>query len=157
MHILYTHTKTRWRAEREVLERERMEGRKQATSYSSSSSLTSELFGSKESSSSSGIFGSIFAPSSKVLLVSVYCFFVLIYWVYMIEICDCSIRFWLLCFSLRSFLFCISRKGKRSYIKNFEWIAIYVLYIAFFVMFAKLGECIFGELINASHRKKWIK
>ncbi|KAE8099312.1 hypothetical protein FH972_017303 [Carpinus fangiana] len=45
-----------------------MEGRKQATSYSSSSSLTSELFGSKESSSSnSGIFGSIFAPSSKVL------------------------------------------------------------------------------------------
>jgi len=44
-----------------------MEGRKQATSYSSSSSLTSELFGSKESSSSSGIFGSIFAPSSKVV------------------------------------------------------------------------------------------
>ncbi|XP_062166702.1 uncharacterized protein LOC133873014 [Alnus glutinosa] len=44
-----------------------MEGRKQATSYSSSPSLTSELFGSKESSSSSGIFGSIFAPSSKVL------------------------------------------------------------------------------------------
>ncbi|XP_059428357.1 uncharacterized protein LOC132162117 [Corylus avellana] len=44
-----------------------MEGRKQATSYSSSSSLTSELFGSKESSSNSGIFGSIFAPSSKVL------------------------------------------------------------------------------------------
>lgn len=67
-----------------------MEGRKEATSYSSSSSLTSELFGSKESSSSSGIFGSIFAPSSKVQLVSVYCFFVLIY---MIEICDCSIRF----------------------------------------------------------------
>lgn len=42
-----------------------MEGRKQASS--SSSSLTSELFGSKESSSSTGIFGSIFAPSSKVV------------------------------------------------------------------------------------------
>ncbi|XP_041026374.1 uncharacterized protein LOC121266570 [Juglans microcarpa x Juglans regia] len=47
-----------------------MEGRKQvsSSSYSSSSSLTSELFGSKESSlSSTGIFGSIFEPSSKVL------------------------------------------------------------------------------------------
>ncbi|KAF3449044.1 hypothetical protein FNV43_RR09768 [Rhamnella rubrinervis] len=41
-----------------------MEGRKQ---MGSSSSFTSELFGSQESSSSSGIFGSIFAPSSKVL------------------------------------------------------------------------------------------
>ncbi|CAI0427367.1 unnamed protein product [Linum tenue] len=49
-----------------------MEGKKQhpgSQSSSSSSSFTSELFGSKESSlsSSSGIFGSIFAPSSKVL------------------------------------------------------------------------------------------
>lgn len=41
-----------------------MEGRKQ---MGSSSSFTSELFGSKESSSSNGIFGSIFAPSSKVV------------------------------------------------------------------------------------------
>ncbi|KAK9193385.1 hypothetical protein WN944_004082 [Citrus x changshan-huyou] len=41
-----------------------MEGRKQT---GSSSSLTNELFGSKESSSSSGIFGSIFSPPSKVL------------------------------------------------------------------------------------------
>ncbi|KAG2685908.1 hypothetical protein I3843_10G140900 [Carya illinoinensis] len=48
-----------------------MEGRKPAassSSSSSSSSLTDELFGFKESASSStGIFGSIFAPSSKVL------------------------------------------------------------------------------------------
>ncbi|KAK9290649.1 hypothetical protein L1049_008822 [Liquidambar formosana] len=47
-----------------------MEGRKQAGS-SSSSSFTSDLFGTKESypspSSSTGIFGSIFSPSSKVL------------------------------------------------------------------------------------------
>lgn len=46
-----------------------MEGRKQVGS-SSSSSFTSELFGAKDSyssSSSKGIFGSIFAPSSKVL------------------------------------------------------------------------------------------
>ncbi|KAF5953709.1 hypothetical protein HYC85_006565 [Camellia sinensis] len=45
-----------------------MEGKKQMGSSSSSSSFTSDLFGSKESSvsSSSGIFGSIFAPSSKV-------------------------------------------------------------------------------------------
>ncbi|XP_015897037.1 uncharacterized protein LOC107430685 isoform X2 [Ziziphus jujuba] len=42
-----------------------MEGRKPMGS--SSSSFTSELFGSKETSSSTGIFGSIFAPSSKVL------------------------------------------------------------------------------------------
>ncbi|XWS67143.1 hypothetical protein CRYUN_Cryun05aG0261900 [Craigia yunnanensis] len=43
-----------------------MEGRKGVGS--SSSSFTSELFGSKESpSSSAGIFGSIFAPPSKVL------------------------------------------------------------------------------------------
>ncbi|KAA8518963.1 hypothetical protein F0562_016263 [Nyssa sinensis] len=44
-----------------------MEGRKEVAS-SSSSSFTSDLFGSKDSSgsSSSGIFGSIFAPSSKV-------------------------------------------------------------------------------------------
>ncbi|KAM6550814.1 hypothetical protein CsatB_000622 [Cannabis sativa] len=41
-----------------------MDGKKQV---GSSSSFTSELFGSKESSPSSGIFGSIFAPSSKVL------------------------------------------------------------------------------------------
>ncbi|XP_062095447.1 uncharacterized protein LOC133801293 [Humulus lupulus] len=41
-----------------------MDGKKQV---GSSSTFTSELFGSKESSSSSGIFGSIFAPSSKVL------------------------------------------------------------------------------------------
>ncbi|CAK7342752.1 unnamed protein product [Dovyalis caffra] len=45
-----------------------MEGKKQvgsSSSSSSSSSFTSELFGSKEySPSSSGIFGSIFAPSS---------------------------------------------------------------------------------------------
>ena len=44
-----------------------MEGRKPA---GSSSSFTSELFGSKDSSSSSGIFGAIFAPpftSPKVL------------------------------------------------------------------------------------------
>ncbi|KAJ7961346.1 Plant/T7H20-70 protein [Quillaja saponaria] len=49
-----------------------MEGRKQigsSSSSSSSSSFTSELFGSKESypSSSSGIFGSIFASTSKAL------------------------------------------------------------------------------------------
>ncbi|XP_022745636.1 uncharacterized protein LOC111295978 [Durio zibethinus] len=43
-----------------------MEGRKGVGS--SSSTFTSELFGSKESpSSSTGIFGSIFAPSSKVI------------------------------------------------------------------------------------------
>lgn len=42
-----------------------MEGRKK----SDSSSFTTDLFGSKDSpaSSSTGIFGSIFAPSSKVL------------------------------------------------------------------------------------------
>ncbi|CAN0926465.1 hypothetical protein LINGRAHAP2_LOCUS35357 [Linum grandiflorum] len=50
-----------------------MEGKKhlpESQSSSSSSSFTSELFGSRDSSfssSSSGIFGSIFAPSSKVL------------------------------------------------------------------------------------------
>ncbi|XP_022767621.1 uncharacterized protein LOC111311987 isoform X2 [Durio zibethinus] len=46
-----------------------MEGGKGVgSSSSSSSSFTSELFGSKESpSSSTGIFGSIFAPPSKVL------------------------------------------------------------------------------------------
>ncbi|BFG36286.1 hypothetical protein CerSpe_225600 [Prunus speciosa] len=43
-----------------------MEGRKQV---GSSSSFTSDLFGSKESSSSSGIFGAIFAPSSKELVL----------------------------------------------------------------------------------------
>uniref|UniRef100_A0A5B6YQV5 Uncharacterized protein n=1 Tax=Davidia involucrata TaxID=16924 RepID=A0A5B6YQV5_DAVIN len=45
-----------------------MEGKKQLDS-SSSSSFTSDLFGSKDSSalSSSAIFGSIFAPSSKVV------------------------------------------------------------------------------------------
>ncbi|TQD77637.1 hypothetical protein C1H46_036847 [Malus baccata] len=43
-----------------------MEGRKKTGS--SSSSFTSELFGSKESSASSGIFGAIFAPSSKDLV-----------------------------------------------------------------------------------------
>ncbi|KAK3037467.1 hypothetical protein RJ639_031961 [Escallonia herrerae] len=44
-----------------------MEGRKQMDS-SSASSFASDLFGSRDSSgSSSGIFGSIFAPSSKVL------------------------------------------------------------------------------------------
>ncbi|KAK9986438.1 hypothetical protein SO802_031389 [Lithocarpus litseifolius] len=41
-----------------------MEGSKKTAS---SASLTSELFGSKDSSPSSGIFGSIFAPSTKVL------------------------------------------------------------------------------------------
>ncbi|XP_059647123.1 uncharacterized protein LOC132293600 [Cornus florida] len=54
-----------------VLEREsEMEGGKQVGSSSSSSSFTSDLFGSNESSSispSSGILGSIFAPSSKVV------------------------------------------------------------------------------------------
>ncbi|KAL1200568.1 hypothetical protein V5N11_032967 [Cardamine amara subsp. amara] len=50
-----------------------MEGRKKkpnsSSSFPSSSSLTSELFGSREnpSSPSSGIFGSIFPPPSKVL------------------------------------------------------------------------------------------
>uniref|UniRef100_A0A5B6YRC9 Uncharacterized protein n=1 Tax=Davidia involucrata TaxID=16924 RepID=A0A5B6YRC9_DAVIN len=45
-----------------------MEGRKEVGS-SSYSSFTSDLFGSKDSSgsSASGIFGSIFAPSSKVV------------------------------------------------------------------------------------------
>ncbi|KAK3018990.1 hypothetical protein RJ639_003409 [Escallonia herrerae] len=44
-----------------------MEGRKQMDS-SSASSFASDLFGSRDSSgSSSGIFGSIFAPSSKLL------------------------------------------------------------------------------------------
>lgn len=42
-----------------------MEGKKGLGS--SSSSFTTELFGSKESPSSTGIFGSIFAPPSKVL------------------------------------------------------------------------------------------
>ncbi|KAG8647696.1 uncharacterized protein LOC110623140 [Manihot esculenta] len=41
-----------------------MEEKKQVAS---SSSFTSELFGSKDSTSSTGIFGSIFAPPSKVL------------------------------------------------------------------------------------------
>ncbi|XP_044473877.1 uncharacterized protein LOC123202155 [Mangifera indica] len=41
-----------------------MEGRKPT---GSSSSLTNQLFGSKDSDSSSGIFGSIFSPPSKVL------------------------------------------------------------------------------------------
>ncbi|CAK9151425.1 unnamed protein product [Ilex paraguariensis] len=46
-----------------------MEGEKQGGSSSSSSSFTSDLFGSKDSpnSLSSGIFGSIFPPPSKVL------------------------------------------------------------------------------------------
>ncbi|XP_038882075.1 uncharacterized protein LOC120073353 isoform X1 [Benincasa hispida] len=46
-----------------------MEGKKHVGLGSSSSSLTTDLFGSKETSYSSttGIFGSIFAPSSKVL------------------------------------------------------------------------------------------
>ncbi|KAG5550343.1 hypothetical protein RHGRI_015342 [Rhododendron griersonianum] len=46
-----------------------MEEKKQVGSASSSSSFTSDLFGAKESSvsSSSGIFGAIFSPSSKVL------------------------------------------------------------------------------------------
>ncbi|KAM1798782.1 hypothetical protein ACFX12_032817 [Malus domestica] len=44
-----------------------MEGRKQTGS--SSSSFTSELFGSKESSASPGIFGAIFAPPSKDLVL----------------------------------------------------------------------------------------
>ncbi|CAL0328254.1 unnamed protein product [Lupinus luteus] len=47
-----------------------MEGKKQmGSSFSSSSSFTSDLFGSIQSypSSSSGIFGSIFSPSSKIL------------------------------------------------------------------------------------------
>ena len=46
--------------------REAMEGNKKTAS---SSSLTSELFRSKESSSSYGIFGSIFVPSTKVLVL----------------------------------------------------------------------------------------
>ncbi|GAV65455.1 hypothetical protein CFOL_v3_08970 [Cephalotus follicularis] len=41
-----------------------MEGKKQAES---SSSLTNELFGSNDSSSSTGIFSSLFAPSPKVI------------------------------------------------------------------------------------------
>ncbi|KAI4356536.1 hypothetical protein L6164_000553 [Bauhinia variegata] len=46
-----------------------MDGTKQVGSSPSSFSFTSELFGSKEScpSSSSGIFGSIFSPSPKVV------------------------------------------------------------------------------------------
>ncbi|KAJ4833507.1 hypothetical protein Tsubulata_008009 [Turnera subulata] len=48
-----------------------MEGRKQPAGYSppsSPSTLTSELFGSRDSpTSSAGIFGSMFAPSTKVL------------------------------------------------------------------------------------------
>ncbi|KAF5737198.1 hypothetical protein HS088_TW13G00076 [Tripterygium wilfordii] len=47
-----------------------MEGRKPASKSSSSSSSTSEMFGSREkypSPSSPGLFGSIFAPTSKVL------------------------------------------------------------------------------------------
>uniref|UniRef100_A0A9I9CGB5 Uncharacterized protein n=1 Tax=Cucumis melo TaxID=3656 RepID=A0A9I9CGB5_CUCME len=46
-----------------------MEGKKHVGLGSSSSSLTTDLFGSNETSYSSttGIFGSIFAPSSKVL------------------------------------------------------------------------------------------
>jgi len=50
-------------------EREMDDGKKQLGSSSSSSSFTSDLFGTKDSSasSSSGIFGSIFSPSSKVL------------------------------------------------------------------------------------------
>ena len=44
--------------------RDAMEGNKKTAS---SSSLTFELFRSKESSSSSGIFGSIFVPSTKLL------------------------------------------------------------------------------------------
>ncbi|XP_076899696.1 uncharacterized protein LOC143553632 isoform X3 [Bidens hawaiensis] len=45
-----------------------MEHKKQATSYSTSSSFTNELFGSKDpsASSSSGLFNSIFPPPSKV-------------------------------------------------------------------------------------------
>ena len=46
--------------------REEMEESKKTAS---STSLTCELFGSKDSSSSSGIFGSIFAPSTKVLFL----------------------------------------------------------------------------------------
>lgn len=54
--------------------REEMEGGKQVRSSSSSSSLASELFGSRETypptSSSTGIFGSIFGPpsNSKVMI-----------------------------------------------------------------------------------------
>lgn len=47
-----------------------MEGRKQVGESSSSSSFTSDLFGTKEpspSSSLNGIFSSIFPPSSKVV------------------------------------------------------------------------------------------
>ena len=46
--------------------REAMEGNKKTAS---SSSLTSKLFRSKESSSSCGIFGLIFVPSTKVLVL----------------------------------------------------------------------------------------
>ena len=46
--------------------REAMEGNKKTAS---STSLTFELFRSKESSSSSGIFGSIFVPSTKLLVL----------------------------------------------------------------------------------------
>lgn len=49
----------------------KMEGKKHVGLGSSSSSLTTDLFGSKETSYSSttGIFGSIFAPSSKVYFI----------------------------------------------------------------------------------------
>lgn len=50
-----------------------MEGIKKSGSSPSSPSLTSQLFGSRDnppSSSSSGIFGSIFAPPSKVRFFS---------------------------------------------------------------------------------------
>ncbi|MFS7943453.1 hypothetical protein Hanom_Chr06g00500451 [Helianthus anomalus] len=47
-----------------------MDGKKQATSSSSSNSFTNDLFGSKESpaSSSSGLFHSIFPPPSKAYI-----------------------------------------------------------------------------------------
>lgn len=61
-----------------------MEGKKQVGS--SSSSFTTELFGSKDSSSSSGIFGSIFPPpsNSKVYIhtyIDTYIFHYLLYWI----------------------------------------------------------------------------
>ena len=57
---IYRHTPT------ERFLREAMEGNKKTAS---SSSLTSKLFRSKESSSSCGIFGLIFVPSTKVLVL----------------------------------------------------------------------------------------
>ena len=152
---IYTYTYVRGEAEREVLERERMEGRKQATSYSSSSSLTSELFGSKESSSNSGIFGSIFAPSSKVLLVSVHCFFVLIYWVlYDWEICDFQFSFD--CSALVYVLFFSAFHGRVNWC--IFWMNSYLCSVDyFFVRFLNWVNVFSGDWINASHWKKLIK